>query len=254
MDRIHIEGTTIEYRWMPPRGERLPTLVLLHEGLGCAAMWRDWPDRLARATGCGILSYSRAGYGGSSGSLAGRSADYLEVEARQGLPRVLSALNLDDVVLFGHSDGATIALLFAASPTTRTRGLILEAPHVFVEDITLEGIHQAGQAYRKSDIRERLSRYHGDRVDEVFYAWHDVWLSDAFHGWNIEDRLPRVRAPIVLIQGEDDQYGTRAQLASVEAHTAGPVDTHLLADCGHVPHRDQPDQVRLLTRQFIDSL
>jgi len=254
MDRIHIDGTTIEYRWIPPRSERLPTLVLLHEGLGCAAMWRDWPERLARATGCGILSFSRAGYGGSSGSLTGRSADYLETEARQWLPRVLSALNLDDVVLFGHSDGATIALLFAASATTRTRGLILEAPHVFVEDITLEGIRQAGEDYRKSDIRQRLSRYHGDRVDEVFYAWHNVWLSDAFRGWKIEDRLPAIRAPALLIQGKDDQYGTGAQLASIEARTAGPVHTHLLAACGHVPHRDQPDQVLLLTREFIETL
>lgn len=254
MQHIDVDGATIEYQWIPPRGGALPTLVLLHEGLGCAAMWRKWAERLAEATGCGLLSYSRPGYGGSAGSLAGRSVDYLDRAADRCLPAVLAALELDNVVLFGHSDGATIALLFAANPTVTTPGLVLEAPHVFVEDITLAGIRQAGAAYRDSNIRERLARYHGERIDEVFHAWHDVWLSDDFRGWNIEDRLPDVAMPILLIQGDHDQYGTRAQLESIEQRTAGPVDTRLLPDCGHVPHRDQPDQVLALTRDFIHSL
>lgn len=251
MAYIEVAGQPVEHQWIPAARENLPVVVLLHEGLGCAAMWRDWPQRVAHATGCAVLNYSRAGYGGSPGSLAGRDIDYLDREADHHLPAVLDTLGLDDVILFGHSDGATIALLYAAGPTVAIRGIILEAPHVFVEEITLAGIREAGEAYASTDIRDRLARYHGERVDEVFHAWHDVWLSDAFRHWNMEDRLPGIRAPILLIQGEDDQYGTRAQLDSIERNAAGDVTTYLLPGCGHVPHRDQPDRVLELTRRFI---
>lgn len=256
MPFVDIDGASLEYAWIDGGDAAAPTIVFLHEGLGCVEMWRDFPRRLAELSACPALVYSRPGYGRSSGRLQRRGTDYLHIEALVVLPRVLAALEVGEYLLFGHSDGASIALLHAASAAVPATGLIIEAPHVFVEDITLTGIRAAGEAYRGGDgtWRNRLTRYHGARTDEVFDAWHDVWLNPAFGDWNIEAELARINCPILLLQGEEDEYGSRCQLDSIAERTDGPCETHLLPDCGHVAHRDASERVSQLALSFIRRL
>ena len=249
---VTVNGLALEYQWRGPAAA--PTIVFLHEGLGCLAMWKDFPARLAAASGCRALVYSRPGYGRSQGSLKGRRPDYLEREAREVLPALLRALAVGDCVLYGHSDGASIALLYAAHALHAPLGLALEAPHVFVEAITLHGIRDAQRLYRQTDLRRRLARYHGARVDDVFFAWHDIWLAGEFADWNIEDRLAEVSCPTLVLQGEDDQYGTAAQPAAIAAGVRGPCTTVLLPDCGHVAHREAADRCLGRAGAFIRKL
>lgn len=241
---IEAAGDRLEYRRIPARRDDGPTLVFLHEGLGCVALWKDFPDRLAAATGCGALLYSRRGYGGSSSVTPPRPIDYLHHEADSVLPAVLDAFGLTDVVLVGHSDGASIALLAVAGDLApRVRLAIAEAPHVLVEDITIAGIQAARETYRNGGFRERLKRLHGDNADGAFRGWNDTWLTPAFRHWNIEDRLPRIRTPLLVIQGVDDEYATAAQYESIATRSGGPVSVLRLDECGHTPHRDQADRV-----------
>jgi len=243
-------GAVIHHEWIAAAGTTRPLLVFLHEGLGCAAMWGDFPRRLCAETGCPGLLYDRVGYGGSSSFRASRTVDYLHDYAREELPAVLARLApAQDYIVVGHSDGGSIGLIHAATQPPNLRGLITEAAHVFVEPVTLAGIRAAVDAYQAGRLRG-LSRYHGGHTDEVFRAWHEIWLDDAFRDWNIEALLPDVRVPLLAIQGADDQYGTPAQVEAIVAavHCARPA---LLADCGHVPHREQRDQALLLIRDFV---
>lgn len=228
-------GHRLEIREIAGRAD-LPTLVFLHEGLGSAALWKDFPDKLAAATGTSALIYSRHGHGRSDRLTGNRGVDYMHVEALTTLPELRRKLRLDQVVLVGHSDGASIALIHAAR--WPVRGLILEAPHVFVEDVTVAGIAEAKRAYETTDLGKRLARYHDD-PDGTFWGWNKIWLHPDFRSWNIESVLPDVRCPVLAIQGAEDEYGTLAQLDAVERGVTGPFEKLVIADCRHAPHRDQ---------------
>lgn len=249
---VEAAGDRLEYRRIPALREGGPTLVFLHEGLGCVALWKDFPDRLAAVTGCGALLYSRHGYGGSAPVTLPRPIGYLHHEADVVLPAVLDAFGLTDVVLVGHSDGASIALLAVmGSLAPCVRLAITEAPHVFVEDVTIAGIRAAREAYCDGGLRDRLSRLHGDNVDGAFWGWNDTWLSPAFRHWTIENRLPEIRTPLLVVQGVDDEYATAAQYESIVARSGGPVSVLVLDECGHTPHRDQADRVLLAMAEVI---
>ncbi|MBA1148723.1 alpha/beta hydrolase [Ectothiorhodospiraceae bacterium WFHF3C12] len=249
----HVDGHALRVRrlrhgpgWQPGR----PVLVFLHEGLGSIEFWRDFPDRLAGELGLDALVYDRIGHGGSDPMTAPRGADYHEHGARFELPRLLQCEDVERNILVGHSDGATIALLYAAYHGD-TVACITEAAHVFVEDVTIEGIQQAKQAYDRGELHGPLARYHGDRTDAVFHAWTDTWLDEGFRSWNIEDRLPGITCPVLVIQGEDDEYGSPAQVHSIVEHTGGEARPLLLPDCGHTPHKERPDAVLRAMAEFL---
>lgn len=224
-------GHRLEATWIAPRSGRV--LVFLHEGLGCASQWRSFPAEVAEATGLGALVYSRWGYGGSDPVTPPRPLRYMHDEA-ETLAEILAPL--DEAVLVGHSDGGSIALLAGGHP--RVRGLVLLAPHVFCEDISVESITAAAAAYQEGDLRERLARYHGDNVDGAFWGWNLAWLDPAFRAWNITDCLPAIIAPVLLVQGAEDPYGTLAQLDAIERGVRGPVQRLVLPGCEHAPQRD----------------
>lgn len=230
-----------------------PTLVFLHEGLGSRSSWRDFPARLARATGRAALVASRAGYGRSSPKPGPWSVGFMHDEARRALPALLAAEGVDDAILVGHSDGASIALIYAGELGRGVRALVLEAPHVFVEDLTVRSIAALGAAWASGGLRASLERHHDDAAG-LFAAWRGVWLDPAFRGWNIESCLAGVRVPTLVIQGEDDEYGTVAQVEAVRRVVAGPCQTLLLPDCGHAPHRDQPALTLAAMQAFITAL
>ncbi len=221
---------------MGPAPEQAPTLVWLHEALGCAAMWKELPTELSSRTGCGSLNYSRHGHGRSQSTTKIRDVGYLHHEAWIVLPEVLRSAGVHDAVLVGHSDGASIALLYASQRPPGLLGMVLEAPHVFVEDITLEGIRQAQAVFESKAQRDRLRRYHGSNTESVLRAWHDTWLRQDFRDWNIEGVLPGVECPTLIIQGEDDEYGTINQVNAIAERVSGPVQTLMLSGCGHIPH------------------
>jgi pimeloyl-ACP methyl ester carboxylesterase len=220
-------------------GDSQPSLVFLHEGLGSVALWRDFPRQVASATGLGVLVYSRPGYGRSTPAPLPRQPRYMHDEAMVTLPALLDKLGIARPVLVGHSDGASIALIHAGAEVRPVAGLVALAPHVFVEDVSIASIERAKHAYASTDLREKLSRYHAD-ADSAFLGWNDIWLSSEFRQWNIEPCLPRIHCPVLLIQGRDDEYGTLAQLDAIERQIPAPVHRVVLGDCGHSPHRDQP--------------
>ena len=231
----------LEYRFLQGRPDR-PTLVLLHEGLGCVAIWRDFPDALAQATGCPVLVYSRAGYGGSSPVTLPRPLTYMHHEGQDVLPRLINHLGLTDYLLIGHSDGASIAVIYAGSaPRPGLRGVILEAPHVFNEPVCVASIQAAKQAYESTDLRAKLARLHGDNVDCAFWGWNGAWLDPGFLDWNLESFLPGIQVPMLVIQGASDEYGTARQYTTIADRSGAPVDVLVLAQCGHSPHRDRRD-------------
>jgi pimeloyl-ACP methyl ester carboxylesterase len=227
-----------------------PTLVFLHEGLGSVALWKDFPARVADATDCPVLVYSRAGYGRSSAAALPRATDYMHVEALTVLPALLDRLGIADPVLVGHSDGASIALLHAGSGSRPVRALVALAPHVFVEDMSIASIDEVRRQYETTDLREKLARRHAD-PDAAFRGWNDIWLAPAFRSWNIEACLPGVRCPLLLIQGRDDEYGSAAQLDAIERQVGGKVARIELADCRHSPHRDQPEATLAAIADFV---
>ena len=230
-----------------------PTLVFLHEGLGSVALWKDFPARVAAATGCPALVYSRAGYGRSSPAALPRAPDYMHVEALTVLPALLDRLGIADPILIGHSDGASIALLHAGSGKRPVRALVALAPHVFVEDMSIASIDEVRRQYETTDLREKLARRHAD-PDAAFRGWNDIWLAPAFRRWNIEGCLPGVRCPLLLIQGSDDEYGSAAQLDAIERQVGGTVARLELADCRHSPHRDQPDATLAAIVDFVATV
>lgn len=255
---IMAAGHRLEYRRAAPRVAHRPDLVFLHEGLGSTGLWRDFPDRLAAATGCGALVFSRYGYGASDILTEKRDVAYMHREATVALPELLAALGIERPILVGHSDGASIALIHAGTrqdgkPRWPVTGLILEAPHVFVEDETIAGIEEAKTAYETTDLPARLGRHHQDG-DATFWGWNDIWLDPRFRAWNIEEYLPSVAAPTLVIQGADDEYGTQAQLDAIVAAAAGPVETLMLPDCRHSPHRDQADAVLAAMTAFVQRI
>jgi pimeloyl-ACP methyl ester carboxylesterase len=242
-------GHRLEYERIEGDGGA-PTLLLLHEGLGSVALWRDFPAKLAQAAGCPAVVYSRYGYGRSEPLGGPRGVDYMHREALETLPELRAALGLDEAILVGHSDGASIALIHAGSGLWPVRAVALEAPHVFVEDVSIASIAAARTAYDTTDLRDRLARYHAD-VDSAFRGWNDIWLAPAFRAWNIEDVLPGVRCPVLAIQGADDEYGTLKQIEAIERGTAGPFEPLVLPDCKHSPHRDQEQATLDAMARFI---
>lgn len=241
MPHLKVGDHKLEYVWHGPASSAAPTLVFLHEGLGCVAMWRDFPARVAEVVGCGALVYSRAGYGQSDPITLPRSLRYMHDEALDTLSQLLDVLDVRQAILVGHSDGGSIALIYAGSGRAeRVRGLILEAPHVFTEEITLSSIAAAAESYRSGGLKTGLECYHGKNVDCAFWGWNQAWLDPDFRAWNIEEYLPQISVPVLVIQGEDDQYGTLRQVEAIKQGCAGQVRSLILPNCGHSPHRDQP--------------
>jgi pimeloyl-ACP methyl ester carboxylesterase len=236
--RIALLGRELEIAQIPAHSAGRPTLVFLHEGLGSIALWKDFPAALAERSGCGVLVYSRYGNGFSTALAEARTSRYMHDEALRVLPELLRELEIEDPVLIGHSDGASIALIYAGEHSDGVRALVLEAPHLFVEELSVRSIAAVRHEYETTDLRTRMARYHSD-VDRTFFGWNDVWLSEAFREWNIEEFVPRVRAPIFAVQGIADEYGTPAQLERIARRARAPVDRLLLARCAHAPHRDR---------------
>ena len=217
-------------------------------------MWKDFPEQLAVQTGCDVFAYSRAGYGRSDQTDLPRSPGYMHPEGLEVLPAVLDFLNAPEVVLLGHSDGASIALIHSGGVhDDRVRALIVMAPHVFIEKICVEQIALARNAYATGDLRSRLAKYHAD-VEHVFWGWNDIWLHPDFLAWNIESYLPNIRVPVLVIQGEQDEYGTLAQVHAVRDQVRGGADTLLVSDCGHSPHRDQPAATLAGIGRFLEKV
>ena len=224
-----------------------PALVFLHEGLGSIALWRDFPRRLAEAAGRRALIYSRAGHGFSELPDGPRTPRFMHDEALDVLPRLLADHGIANPVLVGHSDGGSIALIHASAHPVSA--LVLLAPHVFVEDVTVASIEQARETFATTDLGERMARYHRD-PERTFRLWNDIWLAPEFRAWNIEDVLERVTAPTLLIQGEHDQYGTQAQLDAIERGVRGPV-TRVVLDCQHAPHLEAPEETLAAATRFL---
>ena len=234
-DRKRLEAVA----YGPPPNEA-PTVVLLHEGLGCVALWRDFPQKLAAATGWGVFVYSRAGYGASERIDLPRPLDYMSREARFSLPGVLGTIGFERGILLGHSDGASIAAIYAGErPDSQVEGLVLMAPHLFTEAPGLASIAEARQAYETGDLRAKLAKYHA-HVDSAFKGWNGAWLDPGFRAWTIEEAVGRWRVPALVIQGVDDQYGTLAQVRAIEARSPAPVTSLILEACRHAPQVDQP--------------
>ncbi len=244
-------STRIEYAWVGTSDPAAPTMVFLHEGLGSVAMWRDFPARLCEAAGVRGLVYSRPGYGQSTPRPEGErwQPDFMHRQARQVLPAVLRALEVKLPWLLGHSDGGSIALLYAAAFPNALRGAIVLAPHIFVEDISVTSIRQARETYLATDLKRKLARYHDD-VDSAFWGWNDVWLSPAFRSWSIAEEIRSIACPLLAIQGLDDEYGTLEQVRGV-ARAVPQTRLLELAQCGHSPHKDQPDAVIAAVTAFV---
>jgi pimeloyl-ACP methyl ester carboxylesterase len=252
IDQLKVGKNNLEAAWHGPSPKEAPTLVFLHEGLGCVAMWRDFPAKLSKATGCGAFVYSRLGYGRSDPCQLPRSIRFMHDEGLQVLPELVKIAGIREFIIVGHSDGGSIAIIYAGSmPKASLRGIITEAAHVFCEDITIESIKKAKDAYLNGDLRGRLQRYHGNNYDCAFWGWNDVWLHPDFVHWNIEDYLPGINVPVLAIQGEDDAYGTRAQVEAIRRQTTSDTDVLMLPDCGHVPHLQQEARTLEAMTQFI---
>lgn len=247
----------IDYSWVGGDSDHSdvmtddPVMVFLHEGLGSVAMWKDFPDTLCRQLNIRGLVYSRPGYGASTPRPADEHWDvnFMHHQATEVLPAVLAALNIRQPWLYGHSDGGSIALLYAARFPDSLAGAIVVAPHIVVEEISVASIRKAREAYLHQGLREKLARYHDD-VDSAFFGWNDIWLSPAFRDWNITTELRAIRSPLLAIQGKQDEYGTMAQIQGIQKHCP---QARLLAldDCGHSPHRDQPAQLISAVKNFM---
>ncbi|MFT0851628.1 alpha/beta hydrolase [Achromobacter sp. F4_2707] len=252
---IHSMGKAIEieYQWLFPERTGQPLIIFLHEGLGSISMWRDWPAQVCEELGCRGLVFSRYGYGQSTPRPLdeARGIDYLHVQAHDALPTLFEALGLGDEqpILYGHSDGGSIALLYAAMFPENVRAIAVAAPHIFVEDITLEGIREARKTYQNTDFPTRLARHHRDG-ESVFRSWTETWLTPAFRDWNIEAFLDDIRCPVLAIQGVDDEFGTLEQIRGIKRRVP---NTRLLEipSCGHSPHRDQSQVVIDALRELM---
>ncbi|MDP2412080.1 MAG: alpha/beta hydrolase [Pseudolabrys sp.] len=241
----------LEYRMIGPRPEAAPTIVMLHEGLGSAGLWGDFPDRVQAATGCGVFVYSRAGYGQSSQPALPRPLTYMHDEARGVLPSLLDAIGFRRGLLFGHSDGASIVAIYAGSHQDHRIGaVVLMAPHFIVEDVTIASIAEMRRTYDTTDLRARLSRWHAD-VDATVHGWSDVWLKGDFRRWDLSEFLPYIRVPVLIVQGEDDQYGTMRQIEIAQEECMCPVEVALLPGVKHSPHREAPEETLKAVVEFV---
>jgi pimeloyl-ACP methyl ester carboxylesterase len=246
---IIADGKRLETFWLGPLEATAPTIVMLHEGLGSIALWKDFPHQLAMRTRCGVLVYSRYGHGESQELAEKRPVEFMHHEGERVLPELLDKLGITKPILLGHSDGGSIALIFAGRYPERVRALVLEAPHVFVEDLSVASIAAAKVAYETTNLRARLGCYHA-HVDATFWGWNDIWLEPDFRSWNIESYLAANRCPVLCIQGEEDEYGTRAQLEAIRAQLPG-TEIVMLAQCGHAPHRDQREATLEKMVEFV---
>lgn len=251
---LDVGGKSLEYACFGPTPDKAMTIVLLHEGLGCLALWRDFPKAVADAAGCGVFVYSRAGYGQSDAVPLPRPLNYMTLEAADVLPLILDAIGVRKAVLLGHSDGATIAAVYTGSHEDhRVRGLVLMAPHFFAEDIGLREIAKAKVSFEAGDLKDRLGKYHKDPT-VAFRGWNDAWLDPEFAQWDVSEVIDFLRVPVLAIQGRDDQYGTVAQLDELESRCYSPVEVVLLDNCKHAPHVDQRDIVVSKVSEFVDRL
>jgi pimeloyl-ACP methyl ester carboxylesterase len=248
---LDVGGQRLEYRFIGPQPDQAPSLVLLHEGLGCVGLWNDFPDKLAAATGVGVFVYSRAGYGKSSPVSLPRPLSYMHDEARITLPKLLDAIDFRRGLLIGHSDGASIAAVYAGSHQDhRVGGLVLIAPHFFTEDPGIASIDEARKAYETGDLRTRLARWHDD-VDNAFKGWNGAWLDPQFRKWDITEFLAYIRVPVLIVQGEDDQYGTVKQIEVAEEECYCPVEVALLPGARHSPQREAPEATLKVVADFV---
>ena len=244
---------SLEYQWVGASESDYPVVVFLHEGLGSIGLWKDFPEQLCSRNGFTGLVFSRYGYGRSTPRPANERwpVTFMHAQAEEVLPAFLAALGIEKPWLFGHSDGGSIALLHAARFPEAVSGIVVAAPHIFVEDRTVASIEQARETYLSTDLRARLGRYHAD-PDSAFWGWNDIWLDPAFRAWNIEDRLPHIRCPVLAVQGEDDEYGTLEQIRGIQKK-APQTRLLILPRCGHSPHRDQPEALIQEVARFIAS-
>lgn len=248
---MQVDGREIECQWWGRQNLNKLPIVLLHEGLGSVSAWRDFPKALAAATGRSVFAYSRYGHGQSDPPLEPHTTQFMHDEARL-LPAILDAAEIQRAILLGHSDGGSIALICAAEHPHVVDSLILEAPHVFVEDVSITSIERTTLAYHRSGLRARLARHHKN-VDVAFHGWSDVWLDPEFLNWNLEEFLSGITCRSLLIQGQDDEYGTLRQIHAIAHQVRGPVSTVVLPHCGHSPHRDQRTQVLKLMASFVNQ-
>lgn len=250
---LTIGSASLEYKWLAPQSADAPTIVMLHEGLGSVGLWGDFPEKLREATGAGIFVYSRAGYGRSSKVALPRPLDYMQREALDVLPKVLDAISFKRGLLLGHSDGASIAAIYAgAHQDHRLQGVALIAPHFIVEDISGKSIAEIKTAFETTDLKAKLARWHED-VDNAFYGWNAAWLDPKFRDWDISEYLAYVRVPIMILQGVDDQYGTLRQVEIAQDECYCPVDVKVISGAGHSPHREAPAATLNAVEQFAKA-
>jgi pimeloyl-ACP methyl ester carboxylesterase len=251
---LPIGASDLEYRMIGPAPDDAPSIVMLHEGLGSAGLWGDFPEKLQAATGAGVLVYSRAGYGASSPAKLPRPLDYMHVEALQVLPKLLDTIGFRRGLLIGHSDGASIAAIYAGGTGDhRIRGLALIAPHFVVEDVSVNSIAEIKQAYETTDLRSKLARWHED-VDNAFYGWNGAWLDAKFRDWDISEYLAYIRVPVAILQGADDQYGTIRQIEIAREECYCPVDVTIIPAAGHSPHREAPGATLDVITEFATRI
>jgi pimeloyl-ACP methyl ester carboxylesterase len=251
---LRIGASDLEYRMIGPMCADAPTIVMLHEGLGSVALWGDFPDKLQAAIGFGVFAYSRAGYGASSPVPLPRPLDYMHVEALEVLPRLLDAIGFRRGFLLGHSDGASIAAIYAGGVQDhRVRGVVLIAPHFIVEDISVASIAEIRKAYETSDLKSKLQRWHSD-VDNAFYGWNDAWLDPGFRDWDISEYLAYIRVPVAILQGADDRYGTTRQIEIAREECYCPVDVTIMPAAGHSPHREAPGATLETIAEFAHAV
>src|ERR1700732_331734 len=237
---LTIGASDLEYRMIGPAPADAPTIVMLHEGLGPASLWGDFPDRLQAAAGAGVFVYSRAGYGASTKVALPRPLDYMSIEALGVLPDLLDQIGFRRGVLLGHSDGASIAAIYAGGARDhRVRGVVMIAPHFIVEDVSVASIAEIKSVYETTDLRKKLARWHGE-VDNAFYGWNDAWLDPKFRNWDISEYLAYIRVPVAILQGADDQYGPIRQVEIARQECYCPVDVTIIAGAGHSPQREAP--------------
>jgi pimeloyl-ACP methyl ester carboxylesterase len=238
---LSINGSDLEYRMIGPSPENAPIIVMLHEGLGSTGLWGDFPDKLQAATGAGVFAYSRAGYGASTPAKLPRPLDYMHIEALEVLPKLFDGIGFRRGLLVGHSDGASIAAIYAGSHQDhRVQGIALVAPHFIVEDISVKSIAEIKKTYETTELRAKLARWHKD-VDNAFYGWNGAWLDPKFRDWDISDYLAYIRVPVAILQGADDQYGTMRQIEIAHEECYCLVDVTVIPGAGHSPHREAPE-------------
>jgi pimeloyl-ACP methyl ester carboxylesterase len=251
---LRIGASDLEYRMIGPTPDSAPTIVMLHEGLGSAGLWGDFPEKLQAATGAGVFAYSRAGYGASSPVQLPRPLDYMHIEATDVLPKVLDAIGFRRGLLLGHSDGASIAAIYAGSRQDhRVQGVVMIAPHFIVEDISVKSIAEIKVTYETTELKAKLARWHKE-VDNAFYGWNGAWLDPKFRDWDISEYLAYIRVPVAIIQGERDQYGTMRQVEIAREECYCPVEVTEVPEAGHSPHREAPGATLDAITQFAGAV